>query len=156
VRQEPEVAKVAWRRADIVGAGILIDQHPEWATLHEERLVYQRFSNEGVVSVHWGPEATIDEVLAQAGLGSGGSTRAIESDETTTVDGAPARRVRICVTAPHAVAHTAAPQDPVRILVFYGFTVGETPVLVGYRAPKSELTAVAPLLEHVVRSVRRR
>lgn len=150
---DPLVAKVAWRRADIAGAGISIDLYPEWATLHEERLVYQRFSNEGTVSVRWGPDATIDDVLAHVGLGTGG-TRAIETDETTTLAGSSARRVRIRVTAPDAVAHVV-PQDPVRIYVYVGFTAGETPVLVGYRAPESELPAVAPLLEHVLASVRR-
>jgi hypothetical protein len=43
----------------------------------------------------------------------------------------------------------------VRIFVFIGFSVGDLPVLLGYRAPASELAAVEPLLDHVLGSVRK-
>ena len=66
-----KATKIAWKRADIADDGISIDQHPEWATLQGERLVYQRFSNEGTVSVRWGDDATIADVLAHVGLESG-------------------------------------------------------------------------------------
>ncbi len=141
----------SWRRADIPGAGISIDQHPDWATLEEERLVYQRFSGEGAVSVRWGPDATIGEMLAHVGLGGGG-TRTIESDRPATVAGAPARRVRLRVDPTGAVSHEVPPETP-RIFVFVGFNAGETPVLVGYRAPEPELPEVEPLLEHILASV---
>jgi hypothetical protein len=144
-------SEVSWRRAHIAGAGISIDQHPDWATLDGERLVYQRFSDEGAVSVRWGPESTIEEMLAHVGLGGGG-TRRIEADEPTTVAGRPARRVKIHVTPPRAVSHQVPPQMA-RIFVHVGFTAGKTPVLVGYRAPEDELPEYEPLLEHILASV---
>jgi hypothetical protein len=149
---------MTWRRVPIDAAGISLDQHPEWPTLDGERLVYQRFSNEGTVSVHWGPDATIDETLAHVGLGSWGSARAIEADQPATIDGAPARRVRLRVTAPDATAtgmHARPPSDPEQVFVLVGFQVNGAPVLISYRAPSSELAAVAPLLEHILASVRR-
>lgn len=147
--------KIAWQRVDIAGAGISIDQHPEWATLQAERLVYQRFSNEGTVSVRWGDDATIDDALKRTGV-EGGSTRTIESDESTKVDGMAARRVRLRVISAAAHAHDVRPPDRERIFVFVGFEVGHVHVLVGYRSPASELAAVQPLLEHVLASVKKR
>ena len=142
---------ISWRRADIAGAGISIDQHPDWATLKGERLVYQRFSDQGAVSVRWGPEATIGEMLAHVGLGGGGA-RTIEADEPTTVAGTPARRVRLRVTPPDAVGH-GVPPETARIFVYLGFIAGGTPVLVGYRAPEPELPEVEPQLEHILGSI---
>lgn len=115
--------------------------------------MYQRFSNEGAISVRWGADATIDYVLAHTGMGSG-STRAIEADEATTVDGLPARRVKLRVKAPplHGTRPTG---DPERVFVFVGFAAAGTPVLLGYRSPASELAAVEPQLERVLASVRR-
>jgi len=146
---------VAWKRVDISGAGISIDQHPAWATLQGPRLVYQRFSNEGAVSVRWGDDATIEEVLKHTGVG-GGSKRIIESDRSTKVDGVAARRVKLRVIAVEARSHDVPPSDRERIFVFLGFEVGGAPVLVGYRSPASELAAVEPLLDHVLASVRKR
>jgi hypothetical protein len=156
VADEDGVARVAWRHVDIDGAGISIDQHPEWPVLDGERLVYQRFSNDGTVWVRWGPDATIDQVLAHVGLGSAGATRTIEADQQTAVQGMPARRVQLLVRAPAASAlgTHSPPGDPERVYVFVGFEVRETPILTGYRAPLSELAAVAPLLEHVLASAR--
>jgi hypothetical protein len=156
VTEDAAAARVAWRRAAVDGAGIWIDQHPEWPLLDGEGLVYQRFSNEGAVSVRWGPEATIDQVLAHVGLGSGGLTRTVETDQAATVDGVPARRVRLRVRGPAAHATgmpPLPPGGPERVYVFVGFRVSGTPVLTGYRAPASELAAVAPLLEHILASV---
>ena len=142
---------ITWRRAHIAGAGIAIDQHPDWATLDGERLVYQRFSDEGAVSVRWGADSTIDEILAHVGLGGGG-TRTIEADESATVAGVPARRVRLRVDPSGAVSHELPPETA-RIFVFVGFAVDGTPVLVGYRAPEDELPEYEPLLEHILASV---
>jgi hypothetical protein len=144
----------AWKRVDIRGAGVSIEHRGDWATLEDKQLVYQRFSNEGAVSVRWGPDATIDNVLGTVGMGSMGTTRKIEADDPATVDGMTARRVRIRVTEP-PVHGTTPSGDPVRIFVFIGFTVGSTPVLIGYRSPLSELAAVEPLLEHALASVRK-
>jgi hypothetical protein len=158
VTQPSEAAKtvnVAWKRVDIADAGISIDQHPEWATLQAERLVYQRFSNEGTVSVRWGDDATIDDALKHTGI-EGGSTRTIESDQSTTVDGMAARRVQLRVISAAAHSHDVRPSDRERIFVFVGFKVGHVHVLVGYRSPVSELAAVQPLLEHVLASVKKR
>lgn len=150
-----KATKIAWKRADIADAGISIDQHPEWATLQGDRLVYQRFSNEGTVSVRWGDDATIADVLAHVGLESG-AKRTIERDEPTKLDGISARRVRLRVISPDAHSHDVRPSDRQRIFVFVGFEVGSTHVLVGYRSPASELAAAEPLLEHVLASVRKR
>jgi hypothetical protein len=150
-----KATKIAWKRADIADAGISIDQHPDWATLQGERLVYQRFSNEGTVSVRWGDDATIADVLAHVGL-EGGAKRTIERDEPTKLDGISARRVRLRVISPDARSHDVRPSDRQRIFVFVGLEVGSTHVLVGYRSPASELAAAEPLLEHVLASVRKR
>lgn len=147
-------AKVTWKRADVAGAGISIDQHPEWATLQGERLVYQRFSNEGAVSVRWGDDATIDDVLAHTGI-EGGSKRTVESDGSTKVDGLVARRVKLRVISAEAHTHDIPPSDRERVFVFVGFQVGNVHVLVGYRSPAGELAAVEPLLEHVLASVKK-
>jgi hypothetical protein len=150
------VTPEAWRRVVIGDAGISIDQHPGWPVLESERLVYQRFSNDGFVSVRWGADATIEEVLAHVGLGSAGTIRTIEADEHTTVQGMPARRVRLRVRAPLArpVGPRPPPSDPEQVYVFVGFEVRGTPVLTGYRAPLSELAAVGSLLEHILASAR--
>lgn len=143
-----------WTRVDVPSAGISIEHHVGWATIEEAATVYQRFSGEGAVSVRWGPDATIDSVLAHLGLGSG-STRTIETDVATTVDGLAARRIEVVVTGPEVRGTTPA-GDRVRHFVYVGFAVGATPVVVGYRAPASELAAVKPALERVLGSVRRR
>lgn len=147
-------AQVAWKRVDIAAAGISIDHHPAWATLQAERLVYQRFSNEGTVSVRWGDDATIDGALATTGV-EGGAKRTIESDAATTVGGMAARRVVLRVTAAQARTHDLHPADRERIYVFVGLDAGHGHVLAGYRSPASELAAVEPLLEHVLASIRR-
>lgn len=143
-----------WKRVDIRGAGISIEHRADWATLEDKQIVYQRFSNEGAISVRWGDDATIDYVLKTVGMGSVGTTRVIESDAAATVDGLAARRVRIRVTAP-PVHGTTRTGDPVRVFVFIGVTVGGTPVLLGYRCPASELPAFEPLLERVLASARK-
>lgn len=148
----PAPAAGEWTRVEIRDAGVSIEHRAGWATLEEKQLVYQRFSNEGAISVRWGDDATIEYVLAHTGMGSG-ATRAIEVDESTTVDGLPARRVKLRVTAP-PVRGTHPTGDPVRVFVFIGFAVAGTPVLLGYRSPASELPAVEPLLERVLGSVR--
>ena len=147
---------VEWRRADVPGAGISIDQHPAWPVLDGERLVYQRFCGDGFVSVRWGPGATIEDMLATVGLGSAGTTRTVEADEPALVHGRPARRIRLRVSAPPAMAigHGPPPSDPEQVYVFVGFRVGGTPVLTGYRAALSELPAVGALVEHVLASAR--
>lgn len=158
MKEDPIANKITWRRVQIAGAGITIDQHPNWPTLDGERLVFQRFSNQGTVSVRWGMKATIDEVLAHAGLGSGGSVRTIEADHAEVVDGIPARKIRFRVTAPKARAGGMSPPPPAdreQVYVFVGFNIRRTPVLVGYKAPLSELAAVAPLLEHILTSIKR-
>lgn len=158
MEKDSAAGKVAWRRVDIPGVNISVDLHPGWPVLEGERLVYQRFSNEGAVSVHWGEGATIEQVFAHAGLGSGGSSRTTEVDQPTTVDGRPARRVRFRVSGPDAIASGAHPPpgDPERVYVFVAFSVDGTPVLSGYRSPSSELAAFEPLLEHILASVKRR
>ena len=145
-----------WQRVDIPGAGISIDQHPAWPVLDGERLVYQRFSSDGFVSVRWGPGATIEDMLATVGLGSAGTTRTVEADEPALVQDLPARRIRLRVSAPAALAIGRAQptSDPRQVYVFVGFAVGGTPVLTGYRAPLSELPVVGALVEHVLASAR--
>ena len=147
---------VAWRRVDVPGAGISIDHHPAWPVLDGERLVYQRFSGDSFVSVRWGPGATIEDILVTVGLGSAGFTRAVEADEPALVQGLPARRIRLRVSAPPAMAigHSPPPSDPQQVYVFVGFRVGGTPVLTGYRASPSELPVVGALVEHVLASAR--
>lgn len=148
----PPTSAGEWSRVELRDAGVSIEHRAGWATIEEKQIVYQRFSNEGAISVRWGTDATIDYVLAHTGMGSG-STRAVEADEATTVDGLPARRVKLRVTAP-PIHGTHATGDPVRVFVFIGFTVAGTPVLLGYRSPASELAAVEPELERVLASVR--
>src|SRR5512146_3039257 len=147
---------VAWRRVDVPGADISIDQHPAWPVLYGERLVYQRFSGDGFVSVRWGPGAAIEDILATVGLGSAGTTRTVEADEPVLVQGLPARRIRLRVSARPAMAigHRPPPSDPEQVYVFVGFSVGGTQVLTGYRAPLSELAVVGALAEHILASVR--
>ena len=147
---------VEWRHVDVPGAGISIDQHPAWPVLDGERLVYQRFSSDGFVSVRWGPGATIEDMLATVGLGSAGTTRTVEADKPALVHGLPARRIRLRVSAPPAMAigRSPPPSDPEQVYVFVGFRVGSTPVLTGYRAPLSELPVVGTLVEHVLASAR--
>lgn len=142
-----------WKRVEVRAAGLSIEHRADWATLEEPQIVYQRFSNEGAISVRWGGDATIDYVLAHTGMGSG-STRTIDADEPATVDGLPARRVRLTVTAP-PMHGTAKSGDPVRVFVFVGVAVGGTPVLLGYRSPASELAAVEPQLERIIASARK-
>jgi len=151
---EASAAKVAWKRVDVSGAGITIDHHPEWATLSGDRLVYQRFSDEGAVSVRWGDGAKDDDVLAHTGI-EAGARRAVESDEPTSVDGLGARRVRLRVVSPEIHGHDLRASDRERIFVFVGFDVGATHVLVAYRARASELARFEPLLDHVLASVRK-
>jgi len=122
-------------------------------TLQAERIVYQRFSNEGAVSVRWGNDATIDDVLAHVGI-EGGSKRTVDSDAATRVDGLAARRVKLRVISADAHTHDLPLSDRERIFVFVGFQVRNVHVLVGYRSPASEFAAVEPLLEHVLASVK--
>ncbi len=148
----PPPSASEWSRFELRDAGVSIEHRAGWATIEEKQIVYQRFSNEGAISVRWGADATIDYVLAHTGTGSG-STRAVETDEATKVDGLPARRVKLRVTSP-PVRGTHPTGDPVRVFVFIGFAVAGKPVLLGYRSPASELAAVEPQLERVLASVR--
>ena len=152
------VAQVPWGRIELLEAGISIDRHPEWTTLEEDRSVSQRFAGEGFVSARWGQGATVEDVLAHVGLGSGG-TRTIEADEHAVVDGIPARRVRLRIVDPEAYSHepgTARAPEREWIYVAIGFMAGQTPVLVSYSLPASQVAAMTPLAEHVLTSIRKR
>jgi hypothetical protein len=148
---------VAWRRATIDGAGVSIDQHPDWAVGDGEGIAYQRGAGGETVSIRWGPGATIDDALAHVGLGSAGSTRTIEEDTPATIAGLRGRRVRLLVTGPEAIPAGGAPlpaPDREVVFVYVGFTNGETPVLAGYRISAAAPEADASLLEHVLNSIR--
>jgi hypothetical protein len=156
--QDRAVLQIAWRHVDLPRAGVSVDQHPAWETIEDDRVVYQRFSSDGLVSVRWGTDATIEDALAHVGLGTGGG-RVIEADAPAEIAGRPARRIRIRIIGPEATSHdpgnVAVPEREL-IYVAVGFTAGDTPVLVSYRLAASTVVAMTPLVEHVLASVRTR
>lgn len=148
---------ITWRRAELLEAGISIDQNPDWATSTGDRRVLQQFPG-GAVVVRWGQDATIEDALAHVGLGTGG-TRTIEVDEPAVVDGMPARRVRIRFALPESESHspgTVHPPERESLFAAVGFTTGQVPVLVSYSLPASQVASMTPLVEHVLSSVRKR
>lgn len=167
---EPDVQAedgIVWRRRAVPRAGVLILQHPDWASLEniqaDRGVVYQRFgAANGMVFVSYGPDATPDWQLAHTG-GDARTMRMIEADETVDFLGASARRVRLCLH-PYPVragGHRRGPAGPEalpaaesEVFVFVGFTRRGGPVLVGYRVAQSELAVFEPLLERVLRDIR--
>lgn len=148
------MSAVAWRRVVIAGAGVSVDQHPDWSVVAEDGIVYQRGPEGETVSVRWGPDATVEYALAHVGLGSAGSTRTVEADAATDVAGTPARRLRVRVVGPDvAPAGGAALPAPPRevVFAFLGLRSGDTPVLAGYRIAAGD--PAEPLVEHILASV---
>jgi hypothetical protein len=148
---------IAWRRVDLPNAGISIDQHPDWPAPDDAPMYYQRAPSDSEIVVRWGTAATIDNLMTGLALARSASPIHIDAASTMLIDGIRGLCVKIRFHPLAPVSHAPAALLPAgeQILVYVGFHVGATPVLVGYQGPAAEITEIEPLAEHILFSIKR-